>query len=323
LRRFVLQVSVLGFLALFNLGAWIAAFAAFGSHPALLGTALLAYTFGLRHAVDADHICAIDNVTRKLLADGQRPAAVGLFFSLGHSTVVIALSAAAALAGSAVRTAFPLLQHAGGVIGTLVSSSFLIAIAAVNAFVLADVVRAMRRARRGEPLTDQTLAGLLSNQGFLARFLRPLLQAVSKSQHMYAVGLLFGLGFDTATEVAVLGIAAIEGARGMPIFYVLLFPLLFTAGMSLLDTADGLLMLRAYGWALYKPERRLCYNLTVTLVSVLAAAFVGAGEALGTLHNPGTVGPILICVFAGSWGLAALVYRVTRDRRKGATIKPA
>jgi high-affinity nickel-transport protein len=313
---------VLGFLALFNIGVWIAAFAAFGSHPALLGTALLAYTFGLRHAVDADHICAIDNVTRKLLAEGRRPAAVGLFFSLGHSTVVIALSAAAALGGAAVRTGFPRLQHAGGLIGTLVSSSFLIAIAAVNAFVLADVIRAMKRARRGEPLTDQTLAGLLANQGLLARLLLPFLQAVSKSEHMYAVGVLFGLGFDTATEVAVLGIAAIEGARGMPIFYVLLFPLLFTAGMSLLDTADGLLMLSAYGWALDKPQRRLSYNLTVTLVSVIAAVFVGASEALGTLHNPGTAGVFIICIFAASWSLAAMVYRVIGDPRKGATIKP-
>jgi nickel/cobalt transporter (NiCoT) family protein len=323
-------IGMFSFLAIFNVAVWIAAVVAFRSHPLLLGTALLAYTFGLRHALDADHISAIDNVTRKLLQERRRPVAVGLYFSLGHSTVVIALSLAVAAGSSIIRANIPGLQTIGGLIGTSISALFLIVIAVVNMLVLAEIFRAFGRMRRGEPLTDRTLDESLPQRGFMGWLFRPLLRIVDKSWHMYPVGLLFGLGFDTATEVAVLGIAAIEGARGLPILYILIFPLLFTAGMSLIDTADGVLMLKAYGWALAKPVRKLHYNMTVTLISVLVALLVGGIEALGAIgarfdltgtfwttinglsDNLSGLGVIIVSVFVVSWAISVLLYRLNR-----------
>jgi high-affinity nickel-transport protein len=258
----------------FNAGAWVAAFVAFRSHPLLLGTALLAYTFGLRHAVDADHIAAIDGVTRKLMHDGARPVTVGLFFSLGHSTIVVLLTCAIALAANAARSYLPLLRVEGDVVGTTISVLFLLAIAIVNIGVLAGVLRSRGREHHDIP-----------QGGLLGRILRPVLAMVDKSWKMYPVGVLFGLGFDTATEVGLLGIAAIEAGHSLPVAAIMIFPLLFTAGMSLLDTTDGILMLGAYGWALVRPERKLFYNTVVTVVSIFAALFVGGIEALGLVGN--------------------------------------
>jgi nickel/cobalt transporter (NiCoT) family protein len=232
---------------------------------------LLAYTFGLRHAVDADHIAAIDSVTRKLMHDGARPAAVGLFFALGHSTIVVLLTLGIVFAANAVQRHIPLLRADGDVAGTILSALFLLAIAIANVGVLFDVLRS-----RG---------GSRSQGGFLTRFLRPVLAAVDSSWKMYPVGVLFGLGFDTATEVGLLGIAAIEAGKALPVGAILIFPLLFTAGMSLLDTTNGILMLGAYGWAVVRPDRKLLYNMTVTLVSIFAAVFVGGIEALGLLKE--------------------------------------
>ncbi|MFY9737545.1 MAG: HoxN/HupN/NixA family nickel/cobalt transporter [Candidatus Cybelea sp.] len=313
-----------------NLAAWGLAFWLFASRPLLLGTALLAYTFGLRHAVDADHISAIDNVTRKLMQDRKRPVGVGFFFSLGHSTVVIALTVGIAVAASVVKGQLPALQRAGELVGTSVSAAFLLLVAAINLIVLIDIFRAFRGARRGEPYDERGVDEMLDGRGLIGRFFRPLLRLVDSSWKMYPIGLLFGLGFDTATEVGLLGIAAVEAGKGLPVIDILIFPLLFTAGMSLLDTTDGILMLGAYGWAFIKPMRKLYYNMVITLVSVLVALIIGAIEAASVVasqlqlsggiwdavnslsDNFGTLGFIIVGVFAVSWGVSTAIYKLRR-----------
>jgi nickel/cobalt transporter (NiCoT) family protein len=311
-----------------NLGAWAWALAAFHGNPVLLGTALLAYGFGLRHAVDADHIAAIDNVTRKLMQEGQRPIAVGCFFALGHSTIVIIAATAIAATAGTLQQHFPGMAAAAGVIATAGSALFLFAIAAVNAVVLVGLYQLFRRVRRGGGLPEDGLAAILGRSGLLARLLRRLFRLMSRSWHMYPLGLLFGLGFDTATEIGLLGIAAAEAAKGLPIWSILVFPALFTAAMSLVDTSDGVLMLGAYGWAFVKPLRKLYYNLTITGLSVIVALLVGGIEALGLLAdkfglaggvwdlvdaaagNPGLLGCAIIVAFAASWLLSLLLYRL-------------
>jgi nickel/cobalt transporter (NiCoT) family protein len=237
--------GIYALLLVFNAVAWTWALTAFHGQPALLGTALLAYTFGLRHAVDADHIAAIDNVTRKLLQIDRSPLGAGLFFSLGHSTVVVALTVGVAFAATVLTTHFDDLRGFGGLIGTSVSALFLFVLAIANLVVLASVIRTFRAVRRGEPLVETDLDLLLNNRGFLSRLLRPLLRLVSRSWHLYPVGFLFGLGFDTATEVALFGISAAQASHGLSFWSVLVLPILFTAGMSLVDTTDGILMLSA------------------------------------------------------------------------------
>jgi high-affinity nickel-transport protein len=311
-----------------NLAAWAWAFASFRHYPLLLGTALLAYGFGLRHAVDADHIAAIDNVTRKLMQEGKRPVGVGFFFSLGHSTVVVLASVGIAATALALKGRFDRLQTIGGVIGTLVSALFLLAIAAMNIVILATLLRTFRHVAAGGGYEEEDLNALLAGRGLLARLFRPMFRLVRQSWHMYPLGFLFGLGFDTATEVGLLGISAAEGAKGMHIWSILVFPALFTAGMSLIDTTDGILMLGAYGWAFLKPVRKLYYNLTITAVSVIVALLVGGIEALGLigdefgLHGPvwqgldslndhfGTIGFVIIAIFVASWLIAAIIYRM-------------
>ena len=221
-----------------NLLAWAWAFAAFHGYPLLLATALIAYGFGLRHAVDADHIAAIDNVTRKFMQEGKRPIAVGFFFSLGHSTVVIAAAILIALTASRLQRSFPGLIEAGGLIGTLVSVIFLFAIAMINLVVLISVFRVFRRAKRGEDYAEEELNVFLVQRGLLSRLFRTLFRLISRSWHMYPLGLLFGLGFDTATEIGLLGIAAAEAAKGLPIWSILVFPALFTAGGATGMTPD-------------------------------------------------------------------------------------
>jgi high-affinity nickel-transport protein len=321
-------LGIYGFLAVFNIAAWAWALIAFRDYPVLLGTALLAYSFGLRHAVDADHIAAIDNVTRKLMQEGKRPVAVGFFFSLGHSTVVVLASCAVAAAAIALESQFNALQNVGGIVGTLVSALFLFVIALANVVILVGVYRTFQRVRRGGRLVEEDLDILLSQRGLLGRLFRPLFRLIDKSWHMYPLGFLFGLGFDTATEIGLLGIAAAEAAKGMSIWSVLVFPALFTAGMSLVDTTDGILMLGAYGWAFVKPIRKLYYNMTITAVSVLVALVIGGIEALGLIgdqlelkgtfwdaigalnDNFGMLGYVIIAIFALSWIVSAVVYRV-------------
>src|ERR1700733_8069350 len=267
--------GIYGVLLAANVLAWTWALIAFRDYPVLIGTAFLAYAFGLRHAVDADHIAAIDNVTRKLMQEGKRPLSVGLFFSLGHSTVVVLASAAIALAAGALQDRFGELKLVGGTIGTSISAIFLFLVAAANFMILRSVYRTFRDVQRGGAFVEEDVDRLLAQRGLLGRLFRPLFRIVSRSWHMYPLGVLFGLGFDTATEIGVLGISAAEASKGLPIWSIMVFPALFTAGMSLIDTSDGVLMLGAYGWAFTTPIRKLYYNLTITLVSVLVAVLIG------------------------------------------------
>jgi nickel/cobalt transporter (NiCoT) family protein len=313
-----------------NLAVWVWALAVLRDHPVLLGTAMLAYTFGLRHAVDADHIATIDNVTRKLMQEGKRPIAVGFFFSIGHSAVVLAMSVAVALAATAVQSRFDTFKTVGAIFGTCVSAFFLFAIAAVNIVIFVSVYRTFRSVRRGGRFAEEDLDLLLNSRGLLARLYRPLFRMVSRSWQMLPIGLLFGLGFDTATEVALFGISAAEASKGLSLSLLLVFPALFTAGMSLVDTTDGVVMVGAYGWAFTKPIRKLFYNLTITLVSVLVALVIGGIETLGligdqfSLHgafwevigalndNWGALGYVIIALFVVSWLSSLAIYRFKR-----------
>jgi high-affinity nickel-transport protein len=317
-------------LAVFNLSAWVWAFVAFRHYPALVGTAFLAYSLGLRHAVDADHIAAIDNVTRKLMQEGKRPVAVGFLFSLGHSTVVVLGSAAIAATALSLQHRMDAVRHIGGLVGTLASTLFLFGIAIVNLVVLRSVYLAFRRVRRGERYVEEDFDLLLGSRGFLSRLFRPMFAVITKSWHMYPLGLLFGLGFDTATEIGVLGISAAEASKGLSLWSILVFPALFAAGMSLVDTTDNILMLGAYGWAFVKPIRKLYYNMTITLVSALVAMVVGGIEALGLLagqfhrqgmfwdvvgklnKNFGTLGYCIVALFALCWGVSIWIYKWRR-----------
>jgi len=315
-----------------NILVWVWALAVLHDKPVLLGTALLAYSFGLRHAVDADHIAAIDNVTRKLMQQSQRPVGVGLYFSLGHSAVVAGLSIAVALTASAMAGSFQSMKAVGGIISTSASALFLFAIAIVNVLVLISVYRTFQAVKRGEAFVEDDFDLLLNSRGFLSRIFRPLFGLVTKSWHMLPIGLLFGLGFDTATEIALFGISATQAADGASAATILVFPALFAAGMSLVDTTDGVLMLGAYGWAFMKPIRKLYYNITITAVSVVVAVLVGGLEtlnligdelgltegggfwgAIGAINdNFGLLGYVIIGVFAVAWIGSVVFYKVMR-----------
>lgn len=311
-------------LMLGNAAAWSWAWLAFSDRPALLGTALLAYLFGLRHGVDADHIAAIDNVVRKLMQDGKRPIGTGLFFSLGHSTVVFVASAAIALSAAALSDRFGWLQSVGGTIGTGVSAIFLLAIGVANLIVLRGVWSAFRRARRSGAVDHAHLDTPMVGAG-IARMCRPLFGVIGRSWHMYPLGMLFGLGFDTATEVGLLGISAAQSVQGLPVWSILVFPALFTAGMALVDTTDTVLMIGAYGWAFVKPIRKLWYNLTITALSVVVAVVIGGIEAAGLIADklgaePGgrltdlndrlaDFGFLIVALFLIAWVVSAAMYR--------------
>lgn len=269
-----------GSLVAANIAAWAWALAAFHDRPVLLGTAFLAWSLGLRHAVDADHIAAIDNVTRKLVQAGRRSLSVGLFFALGHSAVVALAVALLALAAPALRSWLDDWREIGGLIGTLVSALFLFAIAIVNLAIFRSTWRTFRHAQEGAAAPDIAPAN-----GLLTRLAQPLFALIAKPWHMLPLGFLFGLGFDTATEIALLGLSATEAANGLPFGAVLVFPALFAAAMALVDSADGVLMLNAYDWAIARPKRRLAYNLTITFVSIAVAVGVGSLELLGLLSE--------------------------------------
>jgi high-affinity nickel-transport protein len=222
--------------------AWTWAIVTLSDRPTLLGTAVLAYVLGLRHAVDADHIATIDNVVRKLMQEGKRPFAVGLFFSLGHSLSIATAVAAIAAAAFALEGRFQELKSIGSIIGTGASAFFLLTIAAINLVILRGVWQSFQRARRGEPVGEQELDLLLSGRGFLARIFRPLFRLVSRNWQMFPIGCLFGLGFDTATEISLFTVAASQASGGMTFATVMIFPALFTAGMTLVDTTDSVLM---------------------------------------------------------------------------------
>jgi high-affinity nickel-transport protein len=314
-------------LIVFNAATWTWAIVALSDQPALLGTALLAYVLGLRHAVDADHIATIDNVVRKLMQDGKRPLAVGLFFSLGHSFLVVVATAAIAGAAFALQGQFQQYRAIGSIIGTGTSAFFLLAIALINLVILRGVWRSFKRVRRGEDVGEEELNLLLSGRGLLSRILQPLFRMVTASWQMFAVGLLFGLGFDTATEISLFSVAAGHAAGGISFGTVMIFPALFTAGMTLIDTTDSVLMVGAYGWAFLNPIRKLWYNLTITAISVVVALLIGGIEALGLmvdklkLEGPvwdkvaglnqslGNFGYLVVGVFIASWAISFLIYR--------------
>ena len=304
-----------------------------------VGIGLTAYTLGLRHAFDADHIAAIDNTTRKLMNDGQRPLAVGFFFSLGHSTVVFGL---AVLLASGVKTIVgPIrdnssaLHHLTGLIGTGVSGVFLYAIALLNVVVLVGIARVFARLRRGDydPETDGAeLERQLDNRGLMNRFLGRFTKSITKSWHAYPVGLLFGLGFDTATEIALLVLAGTSAAAGLPWYAILCLPVLFTAGTCLLDTIDGSFMNFAYGWAFSNPLRKIFYNITTTALSVVVALLIGSVELLTLFAEQfgwrgafwswiggldlNAVGCFVVGTFVITWAVALLVWRYGRLEQK-------
>ncbi len=313
-----------------NIAAWGWAVAAFHDYPVLLGTAMLAFSFGLRHAFDADHIAAIDNVARKLMQQGRRPVGVGLFFSLGHSTIVVGLSAALAITATALRSGFDTFKSIGALVGTSISALFLFAIALANVLVLVSVYRIFRTVKNGGRFVEEDLDLMLANRGLLGRLFRRFFHVIERSWQMYPLGVLFGLGFDTATEVGLLGISATQASQGLPIWSIMVFPALFTAGMTLVDTTDSIVMLGAYGWTFVKPIRKLYYNLTITAVSVVVAVIVGGLETLnlvgdrlglsegggfwgviGSLNdNFGVLGYLIVGIFILAWLVSYVVYRV-------------
>jgi high-affinity nickel-transport protein len=302
-------------------------------YPAALGIGVgfTAYLFGLRHAFDADHISAIDNTTRKLMADGKQPLGVGFFFSLGHSSVVLGLAIALAFAASRVAVEVTsdnsTLKAYGGLVGTTVSGVFLYLIAILNIIILIDVLRIFREMRQGK-YDEARLEFQLESRGFMNRFFGRLSRAVSHSWQMYPIGFLFGLGFDTASEVALLALAAGAASTGLPFYAVVCLPIIFAAGMSMMDTADGAFMTKAYGWAFSNPVRKIFYNITVTALSVAVALLIGTIELLSILQdrlnlsgsfwdfigtiNLGAVGYIIVGLFVLTWVIAYAVWRLGR-----------
>jgi len=296
-----------------------------------LGLGVTAYTLGMRHAFDADHIAAIDNTTRKLLSEGRRPVSVGFWFSLGHSSIVFGLClllsfGVKALAGQ-VENGNSSLQQTAGLIGTAVSGVFLLLIGFINLLVLKEILGVFREMRRGT-FDEAELEEHLDKRGLINRILRPVTRAVSRAWHMYPVGLLFGLGFDTATEVSLLVLAGGAAAFNLPWYAILTLPILFAAGMSLLDTIDGVFMNFAYGWAFSRPVRKVYYNITITGLSVAVALVIGGIEIISILADKANIhsGPIgwiagldlnnvgyaIVGLFVLTWVVALAVWRLAR-----------
>jgi high-affinity nickel-transport protein len=308
-----------------NLAAWAWALVSFHHSTALMAASLLAWSYGLRHAVDADHIAAIDNVTRKMMQQGKRPFGIGAWFSLGHSSIVILASITIAATAAAFQSRMGWFHDVGRVIGTAVSACFLLAMALVNLVILRGVWRSFRQLKNGEPQAVDTAD--FSGGGVMSWLFRSISRLIGKSWHVYFVGFLFGLGFDTATEIGVLGISAASASSGMSIWSILIFPALFASGMALVDTLDNVIMVGAYGWAFNKPQRKLYYNMTITGTSVVVALFIGTMEALGLLadkfdlhsgvwqwvialnENLGNAGFVVVGLFMACWGISMLNYR--------------
>jgi high-affinity nickel-transport protein len=326
---FILGLHVLGFALLIGGAAnhyHLDPKATFG-----IGTGTLAYTLGLRHAFDADHISAIDNTTRKLMADGKRPLSIGFFFSLGHSSVVfllaVLLNFGIRALNNGVRNDNSSLHHYTGLIGTLVSGTFLYLIAVLNIAILVSIVRMFMGMRRGR-YDQEELERQLNARGMMNRFLGPLARRIDTPWKMYPIGFLFGLGFDTATEVALLVLAGSAVVGGLPFWAVLSLPILFAAGMSLLDSADGMFMNLAYGWAFFKPIRKVYYNITVTGLSVGVALVIGTIELMSVLQsqlnlnggiwtfsasfNINHAGLVIVGIFVVTWAIALSVWRFGR-----------
>lgn len=298
------------------------------AYPALVGLGFVAYMFGLRHAFDADHIAAVDDTVRYMMQKGQRPLGIGFFFSLGHSTVVLVLAVVVAFAADWVKQGLPMLQDAGGLIGASVSGTFLLAIAALNLVVLLEILKVWGMARAGTHSHDH-LEELLAKRGLMNRlFGNRLSRIMSRSWHMYPLGLLFGLGFDTASEIGLLAMTAGASAGNMPVSAVLCLPLLFAAGMTAMDTTDGVLMVKAYDWAFVNPLRKIFYNITITSLSIGVALVIGAVQllqvAIDVWHPEGaffayvaelefdTLGYLIVGVFIGGWILSMAIWKFAR-----------
>jgi high-affinity nickel-transport protein len=331
------QVAVLlTIIAALNVVAWTVLVAVVAPRHLVLGDRLFgigigvtAFTLGMRHAFDADHIAAIDNTTRKLLADGQRPVSVGFWFALGHAGIVVVLAAGIAAGAKAVTNLTvegSAARRELGLISTSASGLFLYLIAMLNLVALVGIVRVYRRART-EGYDPHALDAALDNRGVVTRLLRPLMSSISRPVQMFPIGLLFGIGFDTATEVTLLVLAGTGAASGLPWYAVLVLPLLFTAGMSLFDTLDGAFMNLAYRWAFANPIRKIYYNLTITGLSVAVALFIGTIELVGVLHTKlelrdpvsgwvagldlGNVGFLIVGVFVVVWVAAIGYWKLT------------
>jgi high-affinity nickel-transport protein len=298
------------------------------TNPALAGLGTLAYTFGLRHAFDADHIAAIDNTTRKLLQDGKRPLGVGFFFSLGHSTIVLSLATGLAIAATTVNSKLPLFQDYGGYIGASVSGTFLVIIGVLNLLVLLDILGVYKRMKRGH-YDEQKLEDALANQGLMSRFfLKRVGDRIDSSWKMYPLGILFGLGFDTASEIGLLAIAAGVATHDVPFLAVVSLPIIFAAGMSLMDTADGAFMSQAYGWAFSNPIRKVYYNITVTSLSVAVALLIGTIELMQVMAAKlsldgnfwafldeldfGRIGYVVVGLFVLTWAASVVLWKMRR-----------
>lgn len=335
-------IAIYALLLSVNAVVWILTLVSSLRFAALLPLAITAFGLGLRHAVDADHISAIDNVTRKLMQEKKKPVGVGLFFSLGHSTVVFLLAAGVAAGSAFVTTSLnndnSQLKRVGSLVGTGVSALFLFLIAVMNIVILIEIMRTFRKVTRGGVYDEDAIEEYLSQRGFFARIFRGLFKTVDKSWKMYPIGFLFGLGFDTATEVGLLAISGSFAAQHVPFYVIMLLPLLFTAGMCLADTTDGVMMLGAYGWAFVKPIRKLFYNVTITLISVLVAVLVGSIEVLQIISAQtkrsggvwdvvnnldfGKVGFGIIGILVISWVVSTLIYRVNKYEQMEAAIAP-
>ncbi len=312
-----------------------------------IGLGILAYTLGLRHGVDADHICAIDNTTRKLLQQGKRPYTVGTWFSLGHSTIVVGMLFGLVVAARFIISSYPTFASVGAVLGTAISGGFLYIIALINFLIFWEVYQIFRQLRAGS-LDQDRLEERLNSRGFMNRYFGFLFKFVNEPWQIYPIGVLFGLGFDTATEVTLIAITVTVGtaASGFPLWMVMVLPFMFTCGMVLTDTSDGLGMRFAYGWAFAKPIRKVYYNLTMTVISVLVAFVIGTIEILGVvaselglsggpfgfwttmnwLNNAagpygidvwGYVGIGIVILFIGCWLIAMAIYRWKRYEEIG------
>lgn len=307
----------------------VAASIAVGQRYTLLaGLGILAFTFGLRHGVDADHIVAIDNTTRKLLQEGKRPLTVGMWFSLGHSTVVVGLILALILATNAVKNQIPALQTSGAIAGTTVSGIFLFLIGLINLMIVVGIYRVFTTLKQGE-LNQSELDNLLEKRGFLNRYFKGLFRIVREPWQIYPIGVLFGLGFDTASEIALIAIAVGVGVSStVPLWMILVLPFMFTCGMVLVDMTDGITMFTAYGWAFLKPIRKIYYNLTVTIISVAVAFAIGGVELLQVLSSElklngpfwaglrtldfETMGFGIIAIFIVSWAASMAYWKYKR-----------
>ena len=323
-----------GFIVALHVAGWGLYLYYSAAYPALVGLGFVAYMFGLRHAFDADHIAAVDDTVRFMLQKGKRPLGIGFFFSLGHSTIVLGLAVAVAFAADWVTRGLPMMKDAGSLIGATVSGTFLLVIAALNLVVLLEILKVWGLARRGAHSHDH-LEDLLARRGFMNRlFGGRLTRVMNHSWQMYPLGLLFGLGFDTASEIGLLALTAGAAAGDLPLAAILCLPILFAAGMTAMDTTDGVLMVKAYDWAFVNPLRKIYYNVTITSLSVGVALVIGIVQLLqvaidvGHLTGPffdfvgglefDLLGYVIVGVFVGGWLLSIVLWKVARmDERYG------